>query len=537
MKRLDAYTNSLIALLLGGFGYRIIVAAILFPGFDEAYYYLYSRHLNWSYFDHPPLVALTTGLGYWLTGMVSPLTIRLGALVLYELSLGLLWAVGRQLFSAMVGNMAAALASLIPLFTLGFGVLTSPDNGLILFWSATLALAAWEFFPKTDNEMESYQPSWRLSLFGLTVGLACLSKYHGFVLGLSLVAFCLASRLHRRALRSPWLIAALLMWVLVLFPLGYWNIQHDWLSLRFQLSMRFDGGGATRFSLMQLLGYGFIHIVYLFPTFGLPLWWVSLQQILRQIKAAVYPALAPTDSLLNSKQGLILWLSLPITLGFTILGGFQQILPAWPAPGFWGLTLLLAYQAEQWRVQHPQRVQRWLWGSGAFLAGLSAICLLHITTGTFQKNGQHTVMGLVSVNQDPSIELINVWQLQEQLAQSPSVQKALQETAFIFTNEYYLGGYIAMAVHPRRSLPVTCFSQDPRGFAFWFDQYQWLERDALYMTLERFDKPAITDQYRSHFEAFDYIGAMPLYRGGIVVETFHLYRGRQFKHIYNYPYP
>jgi len=32
------------------------------PGFDEAYYYLYSLHLDWSYFDHPVLVALTTAL-------------------------------------------------------------------------------------------------------------------------------------------------------------------------------------------------------------------------------------------------------------------------------------------------------------------------------------------------------------------------------------------------------------------------------------------------------------------------------------------
>jgi len=39
------------------------------PGFDEAYYYLYSLHLDWSYFDHPVLVALT-GFGPWVTGVI-----------------------------------------------------------------------------------------------------------------------------------------------------------------------------------------------------------------------------------------------------------------------------------------------------------------------------------------------------------------------------------------------------------------------------------------------------------------------------------
>jgi len=42
--------------LLVGLLFRVI-AFWLYPGFDEAYYYLYSLHLDWSYFDHPVLVA------------------------------------------------------------------------------------------------------------------------------------------------------------------------------------------------------------------------------------------------------------------------------------------------------------------------------------------------------------------------------------------------------------------------------------------------------------------------------------------------
>src|SRR5215213_7890718 len=30
---------------------------------DEAYYWTYSRHLQWGYFDHPPMVALSIKLG------------------------------------------------------------------------------------------------------------------------------------------------------------------------------------------------------------------------------------------------------------------------------------------------------------------------------------------------------------------------------------------------------------------------------------------------------------------------------------------
>jgi hypothetical protein len=75
------------------------IAFWLYPGFDEAYYYVYSQNLDWSYFDHPVLVALVTGFGPWLTGEVSQFTIRLGTLILHTGSLLLLYLTSAKLFS------------------------------------------------------------------------------------------------------------------------------------------------------------------------------------------------------------------------------------------------------------------------------------------------------------------------------------------------------------------------------------------------------------------------------------------------------
>jgi hypothetical protein len=115
MRQNQPGASGLLTLLLGGLLVRSLVALWLFPGFDEAYYYVYSRHLSWSYFDHPVIVALTTGMGWWLTGVISPLTIRIGALLLYCLSLGLLYGVATRLFAAAVGQMTVALVTLMPL--------------------------------------------------------------------------------------------------------------------------------------------------------------------------------------------------------------------------------------------------------------------------------------------------------------------------------------------------------------------------------------------------------------------------------------
>ncbi|TVQ08658.1 MAG: 4-amino-4-deoxy-L-arabinose transferase [Leptolyngbya sp. DLM2.Bin27] len=535
-------------MVLGGLIYRTIVAVWMLPGFDEAYYYLYSRYLNWSYFDHPPIVALTTGVGWWLTGVISPFTLRIGALVIYCLSLGLLSLAATRLFSAAVGQMTLALATLIPLIVISFGILTSPDNALSLFWSATLLVAAWEFFPHgsrgqpsgaDDVAKTSYRPSWRIVLLGLTVALAGLSKYHGFVLGVSLVGFCAAYRPYRAALRSPWTLLALAVFALTLFPLWYWNSQNDWISFRFQLGMRFDGDtGSSGFSLGQMVGYWLLSVLYLFPLFGLPLWWVAARQSGQQALFWLAPSRSIGEAQDHYRRSLILWLSLPIMLLFTLLGGKQQILPAWPAPGYWGMVILLAVQVLVWQRQRPRLIRRWLWGSGLFLTALSAVALLHLRLGILQQPSTYAVFGgLVPVEQDGSVELIDTGQLRQQFANTPELRQALDEVGFVFTNEYYLGGYLAMGIHPVVDLPVTAFSQDPRGFAFWFNPYDWIAQDALYMTLDRFvQDDEILDRYRPLFESIEPLGTVPLMRGGEVTETIHVYRANNLIRAYDYPY-
>ena len=67
-------SSTIIIILFIGLIIRTTIAVYLYPGYDEAYYYLYSKNLNWSYFDHPVFVALTTGIGVWLTGIVNQFT-------------------------------------------------------------------------------------------------------------------------------------------------------------------------------------------------------------------------------------------------------------------------------------------------------------------------------------------------------------------------------------------------------------------------------------------------------------------------------
>ena len=507
---------TVILILVSGLMFRSIIALYLYPGFDEAYYYLYSKYLDWSYFDHPVFVALTTGLGVWLTGEVNQFTIRLGTLLLYTASLYLLYLISERLFTRASALLTLTIASIIPIFQLAFGVLTLPDVPLIFFWSLTLLCTVNEFFSSKSD----YTPSYRLAMLGILVGLACLSKYHGFILGLGIVGFCATTQKYRSALYSHWLWLGVALFIVTLFPLWWWNINHDWASFRFQLSGRFQSSPKI-YNPLDVFVVFLAGIGYLFPTMGLPLWWISWRAFSQQFSLG--------NAYWKAKQSLILWVSLPLTLGFTLLGGLTPILPTWPMPGFWGLSLILGRYAARWQKFSPRWVNSWLWGSGLVIYTIFLVLLLHLTTGLLQKPNQYPLFnGLISPHHDPSTELIDIVQLRQSLTSSPIFREALADSEFIFTNAYYLGGYLGMAVAPLSNLPIICFSSDRRGFAFWAPSEELVGKDGLYITLKRFiDIPQLNQEFGSYFRSFSEIAQIPLQRGGEITEIFYVYQGKK----------
>jgi len=514
--------QTLVWLLLGGLFVRGAIAFWLPPGFDEAYYYLYTQHLDWSYFDHPLMVAFTTGFGVWITGNVSQFTIRLGPLLLYTGSLIFLYLTALRLFSRQAGILTVAIASLIPIFVVGFGVLTLPDSPLIFFWSVTLYVAAEEFL-----RQPTYRPSSRLALIGLLVGLACLSKYHGVALGFGLVGFCLTSPRHRSAFFSNWMLLAIALFLLALSPILIWNLQHDWVSLRYQSGRAVPDRG---FSLLELLGTWLIGIAYLFPTFGFPLWWVSAKAVKGQQLAGTgqkgETPLSPQHSALSLKapHALLLWLSLPLMLGFTLMGGYRPILPTWAMPGFWGATVLLGAQAAVWQVRSPKGVRRWLWGSGLVIGSLLLVALLHLSLGTLQRPSRFAWFGgFLPANADASVQLVDIQQIRQGFATSLELKTALEHADFVFTNEIFLSGQVGMAIAPLNPPPITTFNDDLRGFAFWSTAEEWVGKTGLYVTSTRLPDATV---YQDYFQSIQKLGDIPIQRGGVTVETIQLYKAQ-----------
>src|SRR6202162_3910243 len=88
---------------------RLVAAAWTPLTFDEAYYWMWSKHLAGGYYDHPPLVAFVVRLGT----MISGDTERGVRLVSVLLALPMSWAVFRAASILFGGVRVAATATIL----------------------------------------------------------------------------------------------------------------------------------------------------------------------------------------------------------------------------------------------------------------------------------------------------------------------------------------------------------------------------------------------------------------------------------------
>ena len=228
--RWDLYFFFMIGILCLG---RIVFIALapldLAP--DEAYYWDWSRVLDWGYYSKPPMIAWINALSTGVLG-VSAFAVRLPSALMGSVSLIFLYLLARRLFDSKTAFMAAAATAASP-GNCALNFIMTIDAPLICFWSVAL------YTFQRAQEKTSGEISWWI-LTGIMVGLGTLSKQMMLVFPLLIILFALLTPGHRVTLGKLGPIMALFIALALIFPDVYWNIKHQWITF-YHTTHHFEG--------------------------------------------------------------------------------------------------------------------------------------------------------------------------------------------------------------------------------------------------------------------------------------------------------
>lgn len=200
---------------------KLILAAALPLTSDEAYYWVWSQHMQLSFYDHPPFVAWL----FWLGDFVKwfPGSVRWPGVLLGQAGLALWLMTLKPFFSEEQRRLWLWFALLSPLVG-GSGIIITPDLPLMFFYAA----ATYMFFQWQSTT------DWKHSfLFGLAMGLGFSGKYMMVLFTLSLLPLIALSPSVRSGVRKTF------MWIFLgavvgASPVWIWNILNDFMSFKFQ---------------------------------------------------------------------------------------------------------------------------------------------------------------------------------------------------------------------------------------------------------------------------------------------------------------
>jgi len=468
-------------------GLRLVWAAAIGLGHDEAYHYLFAVHRDWSYFDHPPMLALVESIGPAVLGSATPVALRLGFVAMFAGSTWLLARLTARFFGPWAGFCAAFAMNVSAYHTAAAGAFALPDGPLLFFWLLTL-----------DRMAVALEAPGRVAPWlavGLAWGGALLSKYHAVFLPMGLVVYLIWTPKARRILRTPGPYIATLVGLALFSPVIAWNAAHHWASFAFQ------GGRAVAklgFRPMALLASIGGQAAYLLPW----IWMALLIVLVAGVRRLVRGEATDAERFLLSQS------MTPLAL-FTAVASIKEVLPHWTLVAYLSAYPLLGRAWAARLAAGPATARR-------RFAVMAAVPVLIAAAVVAQFR-----FGVVPLERraDPTADLYGWDELAEELARRGLLGPP---GSFLFTSLWYDSGHLAHATRAS-GLPVVCYNaNDARSFAYWSDPGQWVGRDGLLVALrEPAIEPSCFDRF---FERIEPAGEVPIVRGGRVVRTFRLYR-------------
>ncbi|HBH27629.1 MAG: glycosyltransferase family 39 protein [Desulfofustis sp. PB-SRB1] len=503
-KRGDTWYLVIAVMLVAVFTvFRLFYADLFLLAQDEPYYWQWSRHPAWGYYDHGPFISWTIRLSTYLFG-VSEVTVRLPSIVAIAIASCYLILIAWRWFSSSAALYVSILTQSIIIFNAG-ALIATTDGLLSAAWAGASYHVARAYEDGTWKQ-------WLLG--GFVFGIGMLSKITMVFFLPCAFIFGLCSPQHRRRLKSIKPYMGVLLGLTMFTPVILWNVTHGLVSFR---HAAFQAGVGQRSTItLRYIGD------YMASQVGIITPLVFILVVLAWVKAFA-------ERRVRWVSYYLLWTSLPVVVIFGILSLHTRVYANWPAAAYLTASILVAAYFGGRSNTAVTRVDRF--GKGLFpwaLASsyaLSAVALLHL------------VMPIIPLSPrlDPIAQEMAGWDRLGDAVDKVRQEMANPEETFLFGVRYQIASQLAFYVPGQpRTVSINGWSR-PNAYDFWYDDDDYIGKNAVGVTrepndhetrllevFERVDPPLSINLYRTSPVAFLSVSCEP-------ARTLYIYRAYNFR--------
>ncbi len=475
---------------------------------DEAYQWIWSKHLAFSYYSKPPLIAVAQFIGTSLWGDTG-FGVRFCAPVIAAvISLEMLRFMARVV-NARASFWLSLIIPTVPLFAVG-SILLTVDPLSVLFWTLAM-VSGWRAI---QNHSTTGDWAW----VGLWMGLGFLSKYTALFQWLGWAVLFALWPPARQQLRRPGIYLALFVNLLCTAPVLFWNYQHHWITVQHVA----EGGHLDQpWALTATnLWIGFSTYTRDFlaaeaglqnPFYFLPVVWAA-GAFWRKQRHDELPV-------------FFFSMGAPLFLCYLLFTLHSRVLPNWIAPSILPLFCLATVYWER-RWQAGERTIK-LWLAGGLVVGGIAVVLMHDT---------NLIPKLTGLRLPPAIDQtrrVRAWPETAELVETAR-RKLLAEgkPVFIIGGHYGITSEITFNLPEAKahvsSQPLVYFlsSKIPQNqFYFWPGYRDRKGQNAIFVQELDFvagDIPATPEELTQEFESVTDLGVVVIMDRGEPVRRIQL---------------
>lgn len=467
---------------------------------DEAYQWLWSKHLALSYYSKPPLIALAQFCGTSIWGDTEFGVRFLSPVIAAIISLVLLRFISKQV-NARTAFWLVVMLQCAPLLAVGATLLTI-DPLLVLFW--TLAtVAGWRAI-----QPQSTASDWGWA--GISIGAGFLSKYSAAYQIICFLLFLIFWKPAREHLRRPGPYLALGLVLVCALPVIVWNSQHNWVTLT-HVAANASLDKTWKLTLRFLGEFAGSELFLLNPIFIVGAIWASI----------AFWKQTPRNPLMV----YLFCMSVPVLLGHLLYSVNARILPNWIAPAVTPLFALAAIFWEQRWSAGARQVKSWL--LAGILLGAIPIVFLHDTNLITKVAGNPLPARI-----DP-LRRVRGWRVTAaEVGEERQRLHAEGKEVFIIGAHYGLVGEISFYLPEAREAvsrtPVVYYksADHPENqFYFWPGYLTRAGQNAIYVH-EESPGATIPQRVQNEFESVADLGLRFIHYRGRLLRTLHLYACR-----------